>query len=486
MIVEFLEKRCLLSATLSGGVLAITGTFEGDFITVRSINQLISVNQDGKVSMFPRAAIESFNVQLRGGNDDFSALNIGIKMTINAGKGDDLVVAGTLNDTIYSGSGTDKLWGAQGNDLFITDAGTTRSEGGDGDDTLRGGSGADLFYGGKGTDTADYSSYASGVTVKLDTQANDGAAGERDNIALDVEHVVGTLYNDSISGGSGPISIEGGAGDDTLVAGFGDSTLDGGDGNDSLTGRSGNDTLRGGEGDDTLDGGTGDDQFYGGNGNDTLSYAQRHENLTLRISGTAESGAAGEKDLISTDIEVLYAGSGNDLMVGSDAPETFFGNDGNDTIDGGWGNDTLWGGAGIDTGDYSSRTMYQQLRIEEGSGIPGEQDIPHNDIEVLLGGAGNDWIQGGDANNLLVGNGGNDTIIGMGGDDTLVGGSGADMLGHDPKEGGPNAADGDAGNDVIYTFDMTGDNDGMPDRISETIGTNILHYSLTDPDVLLT
>lgn len=504
MTCELLENRRLLSATLeSSGVLVINGTYKDDLITLRVVNGRLGVTDNGAASSFIGSAVKSIRVNLRGGNDSFDAVSIGFPIwiegrlgndtivggnrpdTIYGNEGNDSIIGGNSNDAIYGGSGANIVRGGGGNDLFVTEDESAQVYGGRGNDTLRGGSGADMFSGQDGTDTMDYSGHSEAVTVRLNGVADDGAPGERDNIATSVEHIIGTRYDDGIYGGAGPIEIEGGEGDDTLMAGAEDSLLDGGLGNDRIGGRGGDDTIYGGEGNDSFDGGRGTDEFHGGDGLDSVSYALRSENLVLRVSGNSESGAEGENDLIGLDMEDIRGGSGNDLFVGSDSPETFYGRDGDDTIDGGWGNDTLWGGSGIDTGDYSSRTMLQQLRINEGTGIPGEQDIPHDDIEVLLGGAGDDWIQGAAANNLLVGNGGNDTIIGMGGNDTLVGGLGIDLLGHDPLEGGPGAADGDAGDDVMYTFDMTGDHDGSTDRISDTIGTNTLHYSLTDPDVIL-
>lgn len=313
----------------------------------------------------------------------------------------------------------------------------------------------------------------------------DGGAGN--------DTILGGNGNDWLLGGDGDDQINGGWGDDELRGGWGSDTLRGGLGNDTVRGAGGNDWVYGGEGndlvvggadDDWLDGKEGADTIQGGTGIDTVDYSARTVNLVIRLDNLPNDGAAGENDNVLTDVENIVSGSGNDLLVGSDAPNTFWAGPGNDTMDGGWGNDTLWGGDGFDTGDYSSRTMLQQLRINEGTGVPGEQDIPHDDIECLIGGAGDDWIQGADNDNLLIGNGGNDTLIGFGGNDTLIGGLGADLLGHD--DSGPRPGPADAGDDLIYTCLPGQNDDGAADRITDEIGQNVLHYSTNDPDVILT
>lgn len=73
-----------------------------------------------------------------------------------------------------------------------------RLDGGAGNDTTCGGSaseasvaspGADAILGGVGSDSVSYSLRSSSQTVTLDGVANDGDAGEGDNVAADVEGV---------------------------------------------------------------------------------------------------------------------------------------------------------------------------------------------------------------------------------------------------------------------------------------------------------
>lgn len=78
-----------------------------------------------------------------------------------------------IDATLVGGAGDDTMTGGDGDDVF--DQGTAP----DGADDLRGGGGADV---------ADYGRRPAGsVTVTFDDTANDGAAGERDNVRADVE-----------------------------------------------------------------------------------------------------------------------------------------------------------------------------------------------------------------------------------------------------------------------------------------------------------
>jgi Ca2+-binding RTX toxin-like protein len=80
-----------------------------------------------------------------------------------------------------------------------------------------------------------------------------------------------------------------GAGSDTLT-GF--ENLVGSSFNDVLTGNASANVLSGGAGDDTLDGGAGDDTLDGGAGTDTASYAAAASGVTvsLAVAAGAEHG----------------------------------------------------------------------------------------------------------------------------------------------------------------------------------------------------
>jgi Ca2+-binding RTX toxin-like protein len=127
---------------------------------------------------------------------------------------------------------------------------------------MQGETGADVFIGGAGTDTAKYSEKTTGLTLDIDNRADDGTAGEKDNIKSDVENITGGSGNDIITGSSAANTISGGGGNDTIA---------GGAGNDKLIGESGSDTIAGGAGNDVLDGGKNTDALNGDSGSNTCT-----------------------------------------------------------------------------------------------------------------------------------------------------------------------------------------------------------------------
>ena len=145
--------------------------------------------------------------------------------------------------------------------------------GGDGDDTIDGGTGADVLSGDAGTDRATYATRTAAVTVDLDDSADDGAAGEGDNVRSDVENLTGGTVADSLTGDSNANNIVGGNGDDNR-----------------LTGGAGNDTIFGGEGFDIVAGGTGDDTIEDGggtSGGDGLEFDTATGPVTVSLATTA-------------------------------------------------------------------------------------------------------------------------------------------------------------------------------------------------------
>jgi hypothetical protein len=137
--------------------------------------------------------------------------------------------------TVVGSAGNDRLTGTAGPDALYGGPGDDTLDGGGGIDDLDGGPGADDIRGGGGEDAVSYGGRSEAIAVTLDDKANDGAAGERDNVHRDVE------------------DIYGGSGDDTLTGSAGANTIDGGAGNDTIDGGKGTDGLYGGPGDDAID-----------------------------------------------------------------------------------------------------------------------------------------------------------------------------------------------------------------------------------------
>src|SRR5436305_1744540 len=174
------------------------------------------------------------------------------------------VSTGDMNDTA-SVSGT---WIPT---TFDDGPGPDAMTGGGAVDTFVAGAGSDTYRGGGGQDIVDYSSRTAPLTVSLDGLANDGEAGEKDNVGSDVDVVIGGSAGDAITGSGGSNDLYGGPGDDLLH---------GGSGNDRLFGGTGTDNLGGDGSNDTLDGGSGGDVLAGGSGTDTADYSSRNAPLT--------------------------------------------------------------------------------------------------------------------------------------------------------------------------------------------------------------
>jgi hypothetical protein len=192
-------------------------------------------------------------------------------------------------NVIDGGPGADTLNGGDGADLLIdtgNDAWGDTLNGGAGDDVLGdAGEGGDSYNGGDGEDVLiAYASRSDNITVSLNGTADDGGAGEGDNVGTDVEDVTTGGGNDNLTGNAADNELSGGSGADTI---------DGGGGNDGLHGGSGADTLDGGAGRDTLDGGA---------GADTLKSRDGETDRDACGGGTDTVGADGRDD-VSGDCE---------------------------------------------------------------------------------------------------------------------------------------------------------------------------------------
>ncbi|MDO5356189.1 MAG: Ig-like domain-containing protein, partial [Conchiformibius sp.] len=152
-----------------------------------------------------------------------------------------------------------------------------------------------------------------------------------------IENLIGSAHNDTLTGNNADNAIYGGAGDDVINGGKGNDWLDGGSGNDTLKGGMGDDVYIVGEAGDKVEeaSGQGNDHVYSSRTDFTLSAFV--ENLTLL--GSAKTG------------------TGNDAankLEGNNLDNTLDGKGGDDTLNGGGGSDMLTGGTGKDTFVFSS------------------------------------------------------------------------------------------------------------------------------------
>jgi Ca2+-binding RTX toxin-like protein len=241
------------AVTQNSSVLTITGTSKSDTIVVTQNGNTISVNDNGVTST--HTSVSAISIDVGAGDDRVSLQSangqniVTLPATILGGKGNDCLVGGNGNDTIAGGDGDDTLLGGAGDDSLLGDLGNDRLEGGDGGDLLNGGGafpgadGNDILIGGAGVDTADYRYRIADLNLSIDDIANDGAAGEQDNIHSDIENIFGGLGNDMIIGSTAHNFLSGGQGADTIRGGSGNDIFDPGRDRDTAFGGSGIDLF---------------------------------------------------------------------------------------------------------------------------------------------------------------------------------------------------------------------------------------------------
>ncbi|MET0816012.1 MAG: calcium-binding protein, partial [Solirubrobacteraceae bacterium] len=126
----------------------------------------------------------------------------------------------------------------------------------------------------------------------------------------------------------------------------------------------------------------------------------------------------------------VTGGSGNDKLLGGALADDFGGGSGNDTLVGLTNGDEYRGQDGTDTLDLTGAagaTITLNDTPDDGPGTGGSANVG-SDVEVVLGGAGNDDFTGGLAAQTLDGGGGDDVIEGGAGADELRAGPGADTI----------------------------------------------------------
>jgi len=443
-------------------------------------------------------------------------------------------IAGSAGFDILQGTAIrDVVTGGDGNDFITTGSGNDSLAGGNGNDILEGSVGDDQIDGGAGTDTASYAGAAQGVSVNLAFTAAQATGGAGTDTLVAIESIIGSNFDDVLTGSSAANILTGLAGNDRYVVGAGDviveaanggtdavsasvsfvladnvetltltgSTAINGTGNalaNSLVGNAAANVLTGGLGDDTLAGGLGNDTLDGGAGIDAASYAAATAAVTVNLATTGAQATGGAGSDTLTAIEAIIGGAFNDSLTGNAGNNALTGNAGNDTLQGGLGNDMLNGGDGIDTVSYAAATAGIKVslalttaQVTGGAGSDTLSAIENitgsaladtltggtsnniinggNGNDVIDGGNGNDTINGGAGNNILKGGAGNDTLVGSTGADLLTGGAGKDVL------------TGGTGNDrFIYLLKTDGVVGANADRITDLAAGDILDLSAID------
>lgn len=299
------------------------------------------------------------------------------------------------------------------------------------DNTLTGGAGADTLDGRGGFDLVDYSGAPSAVQVNLAVGAASG--GEGSDTLVSIEAVLGTLFNDLITGDAANNVLIGNAGDDALDGGAGfdianyqsassavtvnlaAGTASGGAGNDTLarieqlTGSAYADELIGDSADNILMGGIGNDMLDGGGGHDVASYQSASGPVVVNLAIGTATGADGADTLIS--IERIHGSAYDDHLTGDAGENVLRGNGGDDRLDGGVGS--------LDASDYTNAPKAVSANLALGTASGGDGTDTLIGIERLIGSAFADTLVGDAGPNAFIGNGGDDTIDGGLGVDTV-------------------------------------------------------------------
>lgn len=273
------------------------------------------------------------------GNDTYYVDNVGDLVVENSSTGgtDDRVFSSVsyslTNRTIetltltgvaaISATGNSKAQTLNGNDAANTLMGLDGNDvlnGFGGDDTLDGGNGDDSLDGNDGIDTAAYNTATSAVTVSLAVAGAQATGGAGTDTLANIENLIGSAYNDTLTGNSGANVINGKAGSDTMA---------GGDGNDIYYVDNVGDVIT-----ETSTGGS--DTVYS-----SVSYSVSSTYVeTLILTGSAAINASGN--------------SHNNSLTGNSGANVIQGGGGNDVLNGGLGADTLSGGSGSDIFVFNS------------------------------------------------------------------------------------------------------------------------------------
>ncbi|MBC7604476.1 MAG: hypothetical protein H7255_17670 [Ramlibacter sp.] len=232
---------------------------------------------------------------------------------INGSNGNDPLLGSSLADTINGFAGIDTIFGGAGNDVI---------NGGDDADYLGGDAGDDTIDGGAGYDTAYYDVAPSAVNVNL--TANSATGGDGTDTLLNIEGVVGSLFNDTITGNADDNDIVGDTGNDLLAGLFGSDYLIGGEGADTLLGGDGIDYLFGGAGNDNIDGGAGVDVAIFDKAASGYTITQQGNNVIVTSVADGSDTLSGIEHLTFTDVFFATLAQGTGLLAAK-AVGTVFG-----------------------------------------------------------------------------------------------------------------------------------------------------------------
>lgn len=266
--------------------------------------------------------------------------------------------------------------------------------------------------GGDGIDTLDLARAAGGVDVDLAAGTVEGSK------AVNFENVIGTEFDDKITGDDQDNVISGLGGVDTIYGGDGNDILVANKGNDFVFGEDGDDLLvwNNGDGSDLMDGGADHDRVQVNFNTDLVNNDLQNKDVAefsvtpegvqfarVELNDQAVNGLF-QLDIRNTEVLETNFGGGDDAaQIVDNVLEEI-------ELD-------LDGGDGIDTLDLSRAS--DGVDVDLNTGTLGDSSTAVN-FENVIGTDFNDVISGDDQDNVIQSGSGLDILTGGAGADTFV------------------------------------------------------------------
>lgn len=410
----------------NGRIVGLNGTIEGNSL----VNTLYSGDGDDHIfGTMSSSGADTVSYHYAKSAITVMTTNYSYELKVTGGSGVDMLryidnvngsgyndtINGNASDNVIDGaSGADWMGGGNGNDVYVVDnpgdivfeltnagidtvnsylVGYTLTDNVEnarilqmGNTWLTGNALANVIYasqdnnvidGAGGSDTVNYEGMASAVTVNLGVGNAQQTGGSGSDTLTGIENLVGTRYDDVLTGNEQSNRLDGGLGADTLSGGLGndvylvdnlgDKVIELADGGvdtvlvsvgqytlgqnveNAQMLASGASSLTGNAQDNWIDASAGDNLINGVGGTDTVSYLNATAGITidLALTGSQATGGSGNDTLLN--VESLVGSQFADKLRGNAQANTLLGGAGSDWLEGRENDDTLSGGKGFDT-----------------------------------------------------------------------------------------------------------------------------------------
>lgn len=367
-----------------GGIDTLSGGAGDDFVRGGSGADILTGGEDFDTVSY-EGSLEAVHVDLEQGlgfsgdaaGDSLAGFE---KLIGNEAADNNTYVGSQFADVIVSQADGDQISSGNGADTIELQGGAATVDAGDGQDTILRNRDFDELInsiygseidGGDGIDTLEFGHLIPRVNIDLEAGTIQYVEyGDPVDEVSNIENVVGTGSNDTISGDEN---------DNVIDGNWGDDILEGRGGNDTFIWSQGNDEINGGEGSDTID-------FTGVEGR---AFVHLYNGYNTSGGGIVEHGEAA---VISAD--PMYDGFVQELrevenVIGTDYDDTITGNESDNKLVGGEGNDVLGGDKHMERPDAAPDAV---------------------DFDELIGGAGNDVLNSGFGSATMTGGADADTF----------------------------------------------------------------------------